>query len=255
MDDKQPIDDDERAFLEAYDPSPYPRPTVAVDVVLLTVVAGVLRTLLARRTEQPQKGLWALPGVLLRIDEDLDAAATRALARKAGLSGVFIEQLFTFGAPERDPRTRVLSVAYYALVEPAKLKAAVATRVAGDLVLATLTVEEADGRVLSVQPKDFVGQPLPLAFDHARILAAAIERIRGKAGYVPIGFELLPETFTLLELRRVHEAILGHALNKDSFRRTVLTRGLVSPTGERATDRGHRPPELYRFAHPRTEAP
>ena len=95
-----------------------------------------------------------------------------------------------------------------------------------------------------------MASPSPLAFDHAGILAAAVERIRGKLDYAPIGFELLPDAFTLLELRRVHEAILGRPLNKDSFRRKILDRGLVEPTGERATGLGHRPPELYRFVRP-----
>ena len=116
-----------------------------------------------------------------------------------------------------------------------------------DRVLASLIVD-ANGHVRGVQARDRGGQPLLLAFDHAEILAAAVERIRGKLGYAPIGFELLPETFSLLALRRVHEAILGRPLNKDSFRRTVLDRGLLEATGEFATGLGHRPPELYRFA-------
>jgi 8-oxo-dGTP diphosphatase len=243
--------DDEQAFLATYDPTRYPRPSVAVDVVLLTVAGDELKTLLVRRPVQPQQGLWALPGTFLGPDESTDEAAARALAVKAGIADVFTEQLYTFGSPSRDPRTRVLSIAHYALIEPARLAAAAEAKTRGGraLVLATLAVD-ANGHVRSVQARDEAGRPLLLAFDHAAILAAAVERIRGKLDYVPIGFELLPETFTLLDLRRVHEAIHGRPLNKDSFRRTVLTRGLVEPTGRRATGLGHRPPELYRFRRP-----
>jgi len=184
-----PGDPNELAYLASYDANEYPHPSVAVDVVLLTVSGGLLRTLLVRRTSQPQLDRWAVPGGFVGMDESLDDAAARVLASKAGLDGVFTEQLYTFGDPGRDPRTRVISVVYYALVEPRRLE----------------------------------------------------------LGYAPIGFELLPATFTLLELRGVHEAILGRPLNKDSFRRTIVDRGLVEPTGERATGLGHRPPELYRF--------
>ncbi len=239
--------DDEQAFLATYDASRYPRPSVAVDVVLLTVADDTLKTLLVRRTSQPQQGLWALPGTFLGIDESPDEAAARALAAKAGIDNVFTEQLYTFGAPGRDPRTRVLSIAYYALVEPGRLQAVATVNGDRDLVLASLAVD-ANGHVRSVQARDTAGRPLLLAFDHDAILAMAVERIRGKLGYAPIGFELLPDTFSLAALRRVHEAILGRPLNKDSFRRTVLDRGLAEATGEFETGLGHRPPELYRFA-------
>jgi 8-oxo-dGTP diphosphatase len=235
-------DIDELAFLASYDASLYPRPSVAVDVVLLTVADDALRTLLVRRTEQPQLGRWALPGTFVRMDESLDAAAARAVATKAGLAGVFIEQLYTFGEPGRDPRTRVLSVTYYALVEVARLQAAVDGRADHDLCLALVARDE-DAVAVTAD-----GVPLELAFDHDRLLATAVDRVRGKLDYAPIGFELLPEAFTLLDLRRVHEAILGRPLNKDSFRRKVLDRGLVEDTGELARGLGHRPAALYRFA-------
>lgn len=241
------IDQDEIDYLAAYDASRWPHPSVAVDVVLLTVSAGSLRTLLVRRGQQPQQGLWAAPGGFVAMDESLDAAAERVLRDKAGLEDVFTEQLYTFGEPGRDPRTRVIAVAYYALVEPGRLEAAVAARADLGLVLADLRVE-ANGHVRSVEALSSDGSALPLAFDHGDVLATAVERIRGKLGWAPIGFELLPETFTLLELRRVHEAILGRPLNKDSFRRSVIERGLVQATGRRAIGVGHRPPELYRFA-------
>jgi 8-oxo-dGTP diphosphatase len=250
-------DPDELAFLAAYDASRYPRPSVAVDVVLLTVTDGAVHALLARRTEHPDRGRWALPGTFLAIDESPDAAAGRVLATKVGLDGVVIEQLYTFGAVDRDPRTRVLSIAYYALVDPGTLVAAVAPGTGErdgtadrNRVLARLDVPwpgETGGPVAALAPG---GTPLPLAFDHAQILGMAVKRIRGKLDYAAIGFELLPATFSLRDLRLVHEAIVGRALNKDSFRRRILDRGLVVATGERATGVGHRPPELYRFAQP-----
>jgi len=241
-----PGDPNELAYLASYDANEYPHPSVAVDVVLLTVSGGLLRTLLVRRTSQPQLDRWAVPGGFVGMDESLDDAAARVLATKVGLEGVFTEQLYTFGNPGRDPRTRVISVAYYALVEPSRLERAVADRDGHGLALAEVSVD-ANGHVRAVEARTADGSVLPFAFDHGEILAAAVERIRGKMDYAPIGFELLPATFTLLELRGVHEAILGRPLNKDSFRRTIVDRGLVEPTGERATGLGHRPPELYRF--------
>jgi len=237
---KQRTDTDEQSYLAAYDASRYPRPSVAVDVVLLTVADDQLHVLLARRPEQPQLGKWALPGTFLGMDESIDATAARALRTKTGLEDIFIEQLYTFGEPGRDPRTRVISVAYYALVEPARLQEAVARHADAGLRLARVSDD--------ALPVDDHDTPLPMAFDHASIVAQAIERIRGKLSYAPIGFELLGGTFTLRDLRRVHQAILGRELNKDSFRRTILDRGLVTATGEVLTGVGHRPPALYRFS-------
>ena len=238
---------DERAFLAAYDAARYPRPSVTVDVVLLTVRDGGLWALLGRRAGHPARDRWAFPGGFVGIDESLDDAAARVLREKAGLDGVFTEQLYTFGSPGRDPRTRVISVAYYALVDRATLERAVAAQHDERLCIARLATPSADGADRSIQALDGAGAPLPLAFDHADVLATAVNRIRGKLDYAPIGFELLPKAFSLRDLRLVHEAILGRALNKDSFRRRILDRGLVVPTGKRAVGVGHRPPELYRF--------
>jgi len=239
-------DSDELAWLAAHDASQYPHPSVAVDVALFTVSGDSLRTLLVRRSEPPQAGRWALPGGFVGMDESLDAAAARVLAGKVGLEGVFTEQLYTFGAPDRDPRTRVIAVVYYALVDAAPLERVVAAR--GDVDRRLGTVITADAGRATVQ--DEGAADLELAFDHATILQVAVDRIRGKLDHAPIGFELLPPTFSLRDLRLVHEAIRGRPRNKDSFRRTVLDRGLVISTGERAVGLGHRPPELYRFARP-----
>ena len=245
--------DDELRFLASYDASLYPRPSVAVDVVLLTVGDDALRTLLVRRTSQPQKDRWAVPGGFVRMDESLDDTARRVLAAKVGLDEVFIEQLYTFGEPRRDPRTRVISVVYFALVEAERLELAVQGRADPKLRMASLAcAENGDAGEPGAIACDETGAALPLAFDQADILGMAIERLRGKLDWAPIGFELLPDTFTLLELRLVHEAILGHTLNKDSFRRKVLDRRLVEPTGELLRGTGHRPAELYRFARERS---
>lgn len=240
--------DEEQAFLARYDASVFPRPSVAVDVVLLTVRDGAISALLTRRPEHPHRGRWALPGSFLGIDESLDAAAARVLESKAGLTDIFTEQLYTFGAPDRDPRTRVIAVAYYALVEPGELDRAVAARRDAGMRLARLRVPWPGETGGPVEALDEAGGGLQLAFDHAEILGMAVKRIRGKLDYAPIGFELLPDSFSLRDLRLVHEAILGRTLNKDSFRRRILDRGLVVPTGKRAAGVGHRPPELYRFA-------
>jgi 8-oxo-dGTP diphosphatase len=165
-----------------------------------------------------------------------------------GVSGIFLEQLFTFGEPKRDPRTRVITVAYYALVNAGKLP------ISGDnknAAMATLVVPWTGEQGGEVQANDEAGKRMPLAFDHAEILGLVVQRLRGKLNYAPIGFELLPRRFTLRNLQSIHETILGRSLNKDSFRRRMLATGLVTPTGDLEKDVGHRPAELYRFKRAR----
>ncbi len=238
-------DEGDAGFLASYDVSAFERPSVAVDVALVTASGGELFTLLVRRAEPPQAGRWALPGAFVGMAESLEGAAARALEKKAGLGGVFLEQLYTFGAPGRDPRTRVISVAHYALVDRARFDEAAR----GNAAVATFKIGvpwggEAGGPVVVT---DAGGCGHALAFDHADVLGAAIKRLRGKLNYAPVGFELLGESFTLLELQRVHEAVLGRVLNKDSFRRRMLASGLLEPTGAFETGVGHRPASLYRF--------
>jgi 8-oxo-dGTP diphosphatase len=226
------------AFLKDYDPDRFPRPSLTVDVAMLTVRERALHALLLRREEPPQQGMWALPGGFVGLDEGLDRAAQRVLATKAGLEGVFLEQLYTFGAPRRDPRTRVVTVAYYALVAAERF---------AERPLAALEVPwsgEAGGPVAASDPR---GRPLELAFDHADILGMAVKRIRGKLDYAPIGFQLLPERFTLRQLQQVHETVLGRPLNKHAFRRRMLASGQLDATGEREQGTSFRPAELYRF--------
>ncbi|SRR5579875_3091251 len=231
----------EQQFLREYDPSAFPRPSVTVDVALLTPCDGTICTLLMQRSELPFKDVWALPGGFVQIDESLEDAAARVLREKANLSDIFLEQLYTFGAPKRDPRMRIITVAYYALVPPAKIK------IMGDrTMIAPIHVSWKGERGGPVTVKDSDGRPLPLAFDHEEILGMAVKRIRGKLDYTPIGFELLPKAFTLSDLQRVHETVLGRRLNKDSFRRRMLASGLLEPTGEAREGTAHRQPALYR---------
>ena len=229
---------DELKFLADYDAGAWPRPSLRVDVVLLTVLDDALRTVLYRRSRHPDQGRWALPGAWVGVDEGLESAAARALRDGAGLEGVFLEQLYTFGRLDRDPRTRVVSSAWYALVLPGAL-----TGTTG--VVADVHVPWAGEAGGPVECRDEDGEGLPLAFDHAHMLGTAVQRIRGKLAYVPLALELLPVAFTLRQARRVHEAVLGRPLNKDSFRRTLLASGLIEPTGGRSSGVG-RPAALYR---------
>lgn len=236
---------EERAFLASYKASEFDRPSVAVDVVLLTAEGGSLHVLLTQRDEHPFKGGWALPGGFVRMDESLDEAAARVLQNKASLSGVFLEQLYTFGGVRRDPRMRVVSVAYYALVEPGRLRGVAPTGLTTRCLARLGLVGE--GEVGGDAVAFGADGALPLAFDHAEMLGMVVRRLRGKLDYAPIGFELLPEEFTLRRLQAVHETIMGRALNKDAFRRRMLAGGMLQATGRRETEVGHRPAELYRF--------
>jgi 8-oxo-dGTP diphosphatase len=229
--------DEDAALRATYDPSAYPRPSVAVDVAVITLKGERLHALLVPRAAPPFRGRLALPGAFVRLDESLDAAARRVLTEKAGLSGVFVEQLYTFGAIDRDPRMRVITVAYVALVANERLA-------------------EDDGHrfhPVEIPWEGETGGPVEvaageLAFDHAGILGKAIQRLRGKLDYTPIGFQLLPDEFTLRDLLRVHEVVLGRPLNKDSFRRRMLASGDLVATGTQEASVDHRPAELYRFA-------
>lgn len=235
----------EAHFLNDYDASRYERPSVAVDLVLMSVVDGALRVLLLRRDAHPAKGLWALPGGFVSIDEALDDAARRILREKAGMEDAWVEQLYTFGAVDRDPRTRIITVAYFALLPADRYMTALQSGGA-ERVLARITTRwpgETGGPASAFD----VETPLPLAFDHADILGHAVLRLRGKLDYSPVGFALLPQEFTLRQLQDVHEAILATSLNKPAFRRRMLDKGWLEATGERETGASFRPAELYRF--------
>jgi 8-oxo-dGTP diphosphatase len=239
------------ASLDGYDPTAYERPSVAVDLILMSVVDGMPSVLLVRRDQAPFQGDWALPGGFVGIGESVDEAANRVLADKAHMSDAYVEQLYTFGAVKRDPRMRIISVAYFALLSADRF--ADALKAAPELALAELTVPwkgEAGGPV-EVRLAD--GDPLALAFDHGEMLALAMRRLRGKLDYSGIAFALLPDRFTLRALQDVYEAILDTRLNKSAFRRRMLDRGWLEPTGEREAGTSFRPAELYRYRMPEGE--
>lgn len=239
---------EEKEFLAKYDASLYPHPSVSVEVALLTVEDEQLKAVLIRRGEHPGLGKWSLPGGFVGMKESLDEAAGRVLETKVGLAGIFLEQLYTFGEVDRDPRTRVITVAYYALIDAHSLnRDRLKDKQAGIVTIKVGWKGEKGG---PVEAYDSEGQKLPLAFDHAEILGLVVKRLRGKLDYAPIGFELLPAKFTLRQLQSLHETILGRQFNKDSFRRRLLASGLIIPTGELEADVGHRPAELYRFKKP-----
>lgn len=222
----------------------YDKPSVAADLVLMSVRAGRLAALLQKREQAPETGKWALPGGFVGIDESLDAAAERVLAEKARMAGAWVEQLYTFGEPGRDPRGRVITVAYFALLPEERFGPALTA--APDLILAEVLVDWAGETGGPASALGEEGRKLPLAFDHADIIGLAVKRLRGKLDYSDIAFALLPELFTLRELQQVHEAILGHSLNKPAFRRRLLDSGRLRATGRREAGTGFRPAELYR---------
>ncbi len=212
----------------------YPRAALTVDCVVFGFDEGELRVLLIERGLEPFKGRWALPGGFVRVEETLDQAARRELAEETGLREVFLEQLYTFGGVDRDPRERVVSVAYYALVKLSEHRARAATDAANAQWFRVSRVPQ-------------------LAFDHAGILKTALDRLQGKVRYQPIGFELLPEKFTLSQLQHLYEAVLETELDKRNFRKKVLSFGLLIPLKETQMVGRHRPAQLFRFDRKRYE--
>jgi 8-oxo-dGTP diphosphatase len=218
-----------------YDPAAFERPSVTVDVVAFTAREKRLSVLLIRRGVEPFAGTWALPGGFVRMTEELDDAARRELCEETGIAGArFLEQLYTFGKPGRDPRTRVISVAYYALLPgPESGLPPVPEPEAG--------TDAAEARWWTVD------QLPPLAFDHAEILHMALSRLRAKLGYTSVAYALLPEEFTLTELQTVYEIILGRPLDKRNFRKKMLAADILEATPRQKRDGAHRPAQLYRF--------
>jgi ADP-ribose pyrophosphatase YjhB (NUDIX family) len=235
----------EQEFLESYDAANFDRPSVTVDLVLMTVSAGVLKALVLRRDTHPEIGKWSLPGAFVGIKESLDEAAKRALKDKTRIASAYLEQLYTFGAVDRDPRTRVVTVVYFALLPEGRFQ-----KVRGpELCLATVKTAWKGERGGRAELHGDAGTKLEVAFDHLEILGLAVKRLRGKLDYSGIAFELLPTEFTLRHLQEVHEAILGEPLNKPAFRRRMLDKGVLKATGRYEQGTSFRPAELYRFAH------
>lgn len=202
-------------------------PSVTADTVIFTITDSELKVLLVQRSHAPFANSWALPGGFLRRDETTEQTALRVLKDKAGVSSVYLEQLYSFDQPGRDPRGRVLTVAYFALVDFGKIKF---------------------GR--HQEPIDFFSvKKIPkLAFDHSRIVAYALQRLRNKVEYTNAIANLLPKQFTLSQLQEAYEIILDRQLDKRNFRKKFLTLGLLKPVNAKFSGGRHRPAQLYSFS-------
>ncbi len=204
---------------------------VAVDVVLFTIQGGTLKALLVKRQQPPYRGTWGLPGGMVGPEESVDDAALRELHEETNIGNIYLEQLYTFGEPHRDPRGRVVSVTYYALVDAQRL-----------------SLRSAAKNAASWFP---VRRLPPLAFDHERMVGYALERLRNKINYTTVAFQLLPRTFTLTELQRSYEVMLGRRLDKRNFRRKMLQLGILKDTRAFRASGRQRPARLYTFAAPK----
>lgn len=202
--------------------------TLATDCVILGFDGGELKLLLTEREKEPFKNKWALPGGFVFPEETTEACARRILLEKTGIDKVFIEQLYTFSTIDRDPRERIVSVAYFALVNKQSYE-----------LIAGRDTLKAEWFGLSELPA--------LAFDHAEIVTMAVQRLKGKVSYQPIGFELLDEKFTLSQLQAVCESILGMEIDKRNFRKKVLAMGVLKELGEKETNVPRKAAMLYRF--------
>lgn len=213
----------------------YPRPALTVDCVVFGLDEDDLKVLLIQRDLEPFAGRWALPGGFVHIDESVEEAARRELREEAGVSNVYLEQLYTFGEVDRDPRGRVVTVAWYALV-----------KLSDHAVQAATDARRAAWFAVDDTPE--------LAFDHDTILETATARLRNKVRYRPIGFELLPRKFTLTQLQRMYEKVLDRPLDKRNFRKKILGMGILKDLDEVQTDVAHRAARLYRFDKKRYDA-
>ncbi len=205
----------------------FEKPKIAVDVVLFTIINDDLKILLIKRRFKPFENIWALPGGLILKDEPLEQAAKRELEEETGIKDVYLEQLYTFGAPNRDPRARVISISYFALVsERPTLKP---------------TTDAVEAAWFSVKK-------LPiLAFDHRKIINYALKRLRWKLEYTNVAYNLLPKLFTLSELQKVYEIILGKKIDKRNFRKKISSLDLIESINRYRKNVSYRPPALYKF--------
>lgn len=206
----------------------YPRPALATDCVIFGFDGGSLKLLLTEREKEPFKNKWALPGGFVHEKETTDECAERILKEKAGIKNVFVEQLYTFSDADRDPRERVVSVSYFALVNKHQYEL-----VAGRDTLKAEWFEIAD------LPK--------LAFDHSKIVKMAIQRLKGKVSYQPIGFELLNEKFTLSQLQALYEAILETSIDKRNFRKKIVSLGILKALDEKEKNVAHKAARYFSF--------
>ncbi|MBI5774169.1 MAG: NUDIX hydrolase [Verrucomicrobia bacterium] len=205
----------------------YPHPAVTVDCIIFALHENDLKVLLIQRLKDPYKECWAFPGGFVEIDEGIEEGARRELEEETGVKGVFLEQLYTFGDPRRDPRERIITVAYYSLVQMSEHK----LRAASDAMNACWWP---------------VHRMPPLAFDHKKIMETAFKRLQGKVLYAPVIFELLPAKFRLADLQHVYEIILERPLDRRNFCKTILASGILTPLKE-FDRRGRVPAPLYKF--------
>lgn len=201
---------------------------VTVDTCIFTIRQDKLHVLLVKRANAPFKGAWAIPGGFVEPKESLEDAALRELSEETGLESVYLEQLYTFGEPNRDPRGRVITAAYFALIAPDRA------------LTAGSDAADAAWHAMDALPR--------LAFDHDKILTYALDRLRNKLEYTTVGFQLLPEKFTLTQLQQVYEAILGRELDKRNFRRKMELLDILKPLDEFRTEGLRRPAQLYKFS-------
>jgi len=214
---------EEIKFLKKYNPNDYKKPSVTCDIIICSIKEGALKVLLIKRKYPPFKNCWAIPGGFVDIDakESLEATAARELKEETGLENIYIEQLKTYGDPGRDPRMRIITVAYYALVP---YNGQFKDMKAGD------DAKEAEWFSMYDIPDT--------GFDHHIILWDALQRLRGKILYSPIAFELVPKEFTWTELQAVYEMILGHKLTPSNFRRKIRSMYKVTPLKKTKKGRG-----------------
>lgn len=221
--------DSEKEFLNSYNKNEYEKPSVAVDLLVFTVKDDRLKIVLVRRSEHPFKDMLSLPGVFVGINETLDEAAARGAREEAGLADIYFEQLYTWGDIDRDPRMRIISVSYLSLTPAEKLTLSAGSR--------TSSAELYDVEELLASDEE-------LAFDHRKIIEYGRERIRNKTEYSRIAFEFLPKEFTLPQLQRVYEILLGKPLYKANFRRRVAP--LIDETERMTSGDAHRPSRIYK---------
>jgi 8-oxo-dGTP diphosphatase len=212
----------------------YPHPAVTVDCIIFGFDGQTLKVMLIQRKSEPFAKMWALPGAFVNEDESLESCAERVLMKECNIAGVYLEQLFTFGTPSRDPRERVISVAYMGLVKTADFEL-----IAGN--------DE-----LQIEWRD-ISEVQNLAFDHSQILETAIQRIRGKIRYQPIGFELMNAKFTFPQLQQLYEAILGQSLDRRNFRKKLLSMQILKQLPEKQQNVAHKAAFYYEFDHERYE--
>lgn len=205
----------------------FARPAVTTEIVIFSIVDQSLTVMLLARHQEPFKGSWSLPGGYVGAEENLRQCAARKLKEETGVEGVFLEQLYTFSDLDRDPRDRVISVAYYALIPNTEMN------------------------ITSDEVKWFAIGALPtLAFDHRKIITKAHERLVSKLEYSTIAFQFMPREFTLSELQEVHERIANEAVDKRNFRKRILSLGVITETGKLKKVGAHRPAKLYRVQDP-----